>query len=717
MENSQLSIHGLSVAHQELAMWSRCLFKLDVPTVGHLRALHSLHRSFLSVMDRSSVANDDDDKANSSPDDLTSRLDHSFIQKDLTLTHEDGTVRVLSTANFAKIHQLAAQNGHRKRMGSIHDPHNENKVLVLYTGGTVGMKCFNGVYSPEPHYLPMALRELPPLNDHDYIDSHYSDVAIKPFCLPPVRGQTKRVVYTVTEFDPILDSSDMTFDDWIGIANHIKASYTAYDGFVILHGTDTLAYTASALSFMLENLGKPVVITGAQIPVAEVRSDGRENLIGALITAGYLDIPEVCVYFNNKLLRGNRTIKCDNSGLDAFSSPNLHPLAQMDVINYESIFRSSEIAPLNVHDVMCRDVSVLRIFPSIPITSVQAILQSPSIRGVVLETYGTGNIPLRRLDIIEELRSAVERGCLILNVSECNKGHVIAYYETGKILSDIGVIPGADMTVVAALTKLAYVLAKKCSLDEMKKMLQQNLRGELTVSHSEKLNQLDIIPRLAKFLHITSSREARLLREALFPPLVCHAAKMNDTELLKSLNLSGANFSNPDYSSRTALHVAASNGHVEAANLLLRNGVSVHVKDSENENALQAAVRSKNLETIGALRKAGGHLIATNVRIGTELCMAASQEDIELLKAWKLAGASLNQSDYGGRTALHVAVERGVVSVVDWLCDNGADPYARDNSGRTPEDESIAASDAIQNAITRAKKLNERPPEAPKFEI
>uniref|UniRef100_A0A914PS10 L-asparaginase N-terminal domain-containing protein n=1 Tax=Panagrolaimus davidi TaxID=227884 RepID=A0A914PS10_9BILA len=229
------------------------------------------------------------------------------------------------------------------------------------------------LYEPEAHYLPLAIRDIPPLNDKEYVEQYYGDHQVQPYCLPPVRHTQKRVVYWVVEYEPLLDSSDMTFDDWIRIAKDIRKSYHEYDGFVVLHGTDTLAYTASALSFMMENLGKPVVLTGAQIPVAEVRSDGRENLIGALIVAANFDIPEVTVYFNNKLLRGNRCTKLDNSGLAAFDSPNMNPLASMDIsinIKYESIFRSGNISHFRVQDNLCRNVSILRIFPSISIECV-----------------------------------------------------------------------------------------------------------------------------------------------------------------------------------------------------------------------------------------------------------------------------------------------------------------------------------------------------------
>uniref|UniRef100_A0A914QYR6 L-asparaginase N-terminal domain-containing protein n=1 Tax=Panagrolaimus davidi TaxID=227884 RepID=A0A914QYR6_9BILA len=233
------------------------------------------------------------------------------------------------------------------------------------------------LYEPEPYYLPLVIRDIPSLNDKKYVEQYYGDHHVQPYGLPPVRHTQKRVVYCVVEYEPLLDSSDMTFDDWIRIAKDIRESYHEYDGFVILHGTDTLEYTASALSFMMENLGKPVVLTGAQIPVAEVRSDGRENLIGALTVAVNFDVPEVSVYYNNKLLHGNRCTKLNNNRLAAFDSPNMNPLASMDIsinFKYESIFRSGNISYFRVQDNLCRNVSILRIFRSISIECVSLFL-------------------------------------------------------------------------------------------------------------------------------------------------------------------------------------------------------------------------------------------------------------------------------------------------------------------------------------------------------
>ncbi|KAH7952123.1 hypothetical protein HPB52_018942 [Rhipicephalus sanguineus] len=346
-------------------------------------------------------------------------------------------------------------------------------VLVIYTGGTIGMvKDKDGVLKPAPGILDKRLREFPQLHDAEYAKEHFGDCE-KPPLVVPVTGDPRRVIYTISEYDPLLDSSNATMDDWLQVAKDIKKYYDSYQGFIVLHGTDTMAYTSSALSFLLENLGKSV------IPVFEPRSDGRDNLLNALIIAGNYVVPEVTLMFHHQLFRGNRVSKFSISHLDAFASFNMAPLITIG-INVDSEGRN--FVP---HDKLNRDVGLLRLFPSITAELVEAFLKPP-VEGVVLQTYGAGNAPTARKDIMEALRSATERGVLVVNCSQCLHGAVDPAYETGNELVQVGVIPGGDMTPEAALTKLAYVLSKsEWTLDEKKKKLQENLRGELTTGPSD----------------------------------------------------------------------------------------------------------------------------------------------------------------------------------------------------------------------------------------
>jgi lysophospholipase len=344
-----------------------------------------------------------------------------------------------------------------------------SRVLVLYTGGTVGMRMGPRGYEPVPGYFAGKIATLPQLHDPS-----------QPL-FTTYESNGRRVHYDVRAYDPPLDSANLGLGDWARFATDIAAAYDRYDGFVVVHGTDTMAYTASALSFMFEHLGKPIVLTGAQIPLEHLRNDALDNLVGALVMAGHHRIPEVTVYFHHKLLRGNRCTKVDAVGLDSFASPNHRPLAEVGVevaVRWD-IVRPIPEAPLSVRTKLSPHVAALRLYPGITRAVLENFLRPP-LEGVVLETFGSGNAPDRDNDMLAALRDATDRGVVIVNVTQCLRGRVQPSYAAGRALIDAGVVPGADMTPEAALTKLSFLLADGRSREEIRALAGRSLRGELT---------------------------------------------------------------------------------------------------------------------------------------------------------------------------------------------------------------------------------------------
>lgn len=292
---------------------------------------------------------------------------------------------------------------------------------------------------------------------------------------------------TVT-FEPVIDSSEVSPDVWVRIARTIEDNYDRFDGFVVLHGTDTMAYSASALSFMLRGLEKPVIFTGAQLPIGVLRTDGKENLITAIEIAaarenGLPVVPEVCIYFENKLLRGNRTIKYSAEHFNAFVSPNLPPLAEAglqirynrNIIRYPTVRR-----PLTVSDKFDTAVAVLRLFPGLRQETVHAILGTAGIRGLVLETYGTGNAPTTEW-FLDEIQSYIAGGGIVLNVSQCQAGSVeMGLYETSAGLISAGVLSGRDITTEAAVTKMMNLFGSGLPREKICELLSRPLCGEMS---------------------------------------------------------------------------------------------------------------------------------------------------------------------------------------------------------------------------------------------
>ncbi len=330
---------------------------------------------------------------------------------------------------------------------------------MIYVGGTIGMRQQGAGYAPSPGYLVDQLTFMPEFQ---------SDL------LPS---------FDVHEYEVLLDSSNMLPTDWLTIARDIAIQHDNYDGFVVIHGTETMAYTSSALAFLLPGLSKPVVVTGAQIPLCEVRNDARENLITSLMVASQSDLPEVCLSFGPRILRGCRAVKVSADRLNAFDSPNYPPLGRAAIsveIDHEYVRNPPADVDLIAPLVRTPHVSVLRLFPGISHHLIRSVLQPP-LQGLILETYGVGNGPDHDVEVLKAIREATDAGVVVVACSQCLQGRVsLGTYETGSAFAQAGVIGGADLTPEAALTKLTVLLGRGLDPPHVRELMQVNLVGELT---------------------------------------------------------------------------------------------------------------------------------------------------------------------------------------------------------------------------------------------
>ncbi|MBQ7662600.1 asparaginase [Prevotella sp. E13-27] len=341
----------------------------------------------------------------------------------------------------------------------------QTKVLLIYTGGTIGMNCNPRTKALEPFDFEHLLSNVPELNQFDTEISTY-------------------------QFLPPIDSSDMSPMRWTDLSHVIADNYDNYDGFVVLHGTDTMAYTASALSYMLENLTKPVIFTGSQLPIGQLRTDGKENLITSIEIAaaknqdGTAIVPEVGIYFNGHLLRGNRTTKQSADGFNAFESFNYPHLVEagVNITYHKEMIRKPDFSkPMTPHFKLDNNVIIFSLFPGVREDLIRHIIATPNLKSIVMRTFGSGNAPQNPW-LISALKEGTRKGKVIINISQCLEGRVeMGRYDTGYQLKEAGVVSGFDSTVESAVTKLMFLQSQYDDPEQIRRYMQRSIRGEITV--------------------------------------------------------------------------------------------------------------------------------------------------------------------------------------------------------------------------------------------
>ncbi|EXJ93520.1 L-asparaginase [Capronia coronata CBS 617.96] len=507
----------------------------------------------------------------------------------------------------------------------------EARILVIMTGGTICMQKSPDGLVPARNFLDRCMAPRPEFNDgepQDPLDVAFKDGPEGMVSFDESINAGLWLKYAVLEYETLLDSSSIDSKGWDQIASTIFRNYKLFDGFVVLHGTDSLAYTCSALSFMLQNLGKPIILTGSQVPFSERKNDALDNLLDSLDIAAHFMIPEVCLCFNSTLFRGNRATKISANAFDAFASPNLPPLAKITAVDTKVIWnlvtqptslQAFSVQPdLEIHHVAC-----LRIFPGIRSKMVEAVLRTEGLRGLVLETFGAGNAPSGHDNkFIQVISDAVQRGIVIVNVTQCLTGGVSPVYAPGMALGRAGVVAGGDMTSEAALTKLAYLLSlPEATPESVARTMAISIRGELT-EHSETV-----------FSHPTGELSSPVAQLTA----IAYAIASGDIQKVKDVLREDTQLMNrPDYSGNTPVHLAATGPSLAILRYLLSLGASVHLRNhtGSGRTPLFLAANAGLLPHVMLLRQAGAHLHAEELETAR---LHASQRP----EVWKQAGLGI----------------------------------------------------------------------------
>ena len=663
---------------------------------------------------------------------------------------------VSSDLNAKKIKKL--ENLIKENINSLEQDNDKEfkKILIIYTGGTIGMMKGPNGYIPKKHFLADYIYNHPNLcdkkftnekleeldstlsmkehntspynkkkitnlgcsqksnrfvQDQPFVYKHslnnvinkksekFESKEIKKLCsdlksniaysqptqsyFTPLNQFNKRIEFELIEFNEVIDSSNVNLYYWNLIAESIFDMYDKYDGFVILHGTDTMSYTASALSFMFENLNKPIIITGSQIPLIEMSNDGLANLIDSINLCGTFHIPEVCILFRGKLLRGNRSIKNDNRGLNAFESPNIESLIEIGT-KYKVKWNIILLPPLpnaqiSLTKLKDKKVIILKYFPTMGDDTIQNIFNQNGIEGIIIETYGSGNLPSNRESLVNCLLKLSSTDIVIVNISQCRKGIMSADYEVGKQLEKLGLIYGSDMTVECALSKLNYLLSKGYSKKQIKDLFSQNMRGELTENKTElfSFSSNYLINSIREiFEKGTSINTDEVIINEFLPSFIIDLVRKDQLSVLHSLKYHINKMSNklinemyPSYT-KTPLHFSCEQGNIELTNYLINIGFKLNVIDNLNKTPLYYACLSKNQDLCEYLFSKGAQKSYQELE-GDFLCKLAFNNDLETLKLlFKYYSNEILITNYEKRNIVHIASIRKNKSIILFLKDN-----------------------------------------------